>query len=440
VQVEAKSYQGIEGWFRLCHVILTKNIPLDIDPRDLSDESDSSPRWERPRYGVQAFVEACLKPDSAFPLCHISELSSTIASLCTGPDSTLDRHESIFRESGDPIGTAINTTRGRALNRLQDLVIWLRKRGTPDQAEMAKTQFIIVLDERIAGIPALTEPEYAFLAVSYPRLRYIDKDWTKANHPKIFPREDLPLWLATVGSLLRYTNVDNGLYDSLEPEYRLALEQIESFRKNAENNHLSRDSAVSALGQHLFIYYLCGRFSLTGEDSLIDSYAQRITIEESGAFLRNIGAMLKNWRELPPDFIKRSQDFLEWRIAAAEARPREETSKELAGFYVWLSNEQFPAEWRLRMFIRVLQFKEASDTSALCVDCLLPLITVHLALVMECFAKLTTRASNPTFYIQADDGRKILAAGFSSSDAEIVQNAKISREHLVAAGRAEFLD
>jgi hypothetical protein len=440
MQIQAKNFRGLEGWFHLCHAVLAKDIPLDVDPKELSDESDTKPRWERVRYGVQAFAEACLMVDSGFPAPATPALAGIVKALCLGPDTTLDRGESIFRENGDPLGTVINNIRGRSLSRLADLVIWLRKNGTAEQAREAQKFVTAVLEQRFAGHPPLTDPERAYLAVFYGRLWHVDEEWAKAKFAQIFPTEPVDSWVATFGSYLRYSRAAGWLYDLIKGHYRLALDRIEMLREEEKKGNFSRDSALSALGQHLFLFYLWGRFPLEGDGSLLNQLLALETPKELGALLRNAGAILKNSPGMEPEVLARAAKFLEGRIAAAEARPPGETRKEFGGFYSWLNNDQFPAEWRLTMFLRILNLQNASDASSLYVDCLSSMLAGNVALVVECFSKLTERAKEPNFYIQADEGRAILTAGFASTDPKIVRNAETARENLVAAGRAEFLD
>ena len=65
----------------------------------------------------------------------------------------------------------------------------------------------------------------------------------------------------------------------------------------------------------------------------------------------------------------------------------------------------------------------------------------HLALVVECFAKITDAMDQCTqMYISADEAKPILKAGLTAEDPQVRENAERARENLLRLGRFDYLD
>ena len=69
------------------------------------------------------------------------------------------------------------------------------------------------------------------------------------------------------------------------------------------------------------------------------------------------------------------------------------------------------------------------------------LLPNHLALVVECFAKITDAMHKGTqMYISAKEGKPILKAGLAAEDPQILENAERARENLLRLGRFDYLE
>ena len=65
----------------------------------------------------------------------------------------------------------------------------------------------------------------------------------------------------------------------------------------------------------------------------------------------------------------------------------------------------------------------------------------HLALVVECFAKITDRLNQDTqLYISADEAKPVLRAGLTAEAPQVRENAERARENLLRLGRFDYLD
>jgi hypothetical protein len=438
--VEARNFAQLNMWLHVCEAALNKPIRLDVDTRELTEESAEKPRWERVRGAVEAFGKACLKDNSGYPLAEIPTLANIVKQLCLGPDTTLDCADSIYRDSNDPISTAINTTRGRALELAETMVFWLRKANSTEHAAKAQELFVRIIDTRFSDGPELTDPEKALLAVHFVNLLVIDKAWAQHRLPQIFNRDPLPAWLLAFGNFLRYTHAQNALFEVLQDEYRFALDHLGELRENDGDRRHTRESSVDSLGLHLFFFYMWGRYTLAGSDSLVKDYLEKATPDELETLVRHAGASFERSKGMREDQKVRARDFLDSRISAAEKARAGTPPIEFHGIYGWLKCEQFPADWRLRSFLRLLNLNISVDAAALYVECLHSMLPDNLALVIECFAKLSTKAKDPNFYIDTKEGKAILLAGSKSKDDAVRSLTREARENLVDAGKSEFLD
>ena len=69
------------------------------------------------------------------------------------------------------------------------------------------------------------------------------------------------------------------------------------------------------------------------------------------------------------------------------------------------------------------------------------LLPNHLALVVECFAKITDAMRQGTqMYISANEAKPILKAGLTAEDPQIRENAERAKENLLRLGRFDYLD
>ena len=64
----------------------------------------------------------------------------------------------------------------------------------------------------------------------------------------------------------------------------------------------------------------------------------------------------------------------------------------------------------------------------------------HTEKVVECFAKLTDRLKEDTFYIRTETAKRILKAGLESGDQGVRDNAARARDNLLRRSRFDLLD
>ncbi|MFO7687615.1 MAG: hypothetical protein R6V60_16140 [Desulfobacterales bacterium] len=175
-----------------------------------------------------------------------------------------------------------------------------------------------------------------------------------------------------------------------------------------------------------------------GDESLLERFYDK-TIDDrkrwaqlfdhAGRSLRNSG------RQLDKTLTDRIIAFFDWRFEAAEPL-------ELQEFTFWLEAECLGPDWRLQSYSKILDLGRGKNVGlSLQVRVLNKLLPNHLALVVECLAKITDSMDQSTqMYISADEAKPILKAGLTAEDPQVRENAGRARENLLRLGRFDYLD
>ena len=406
----------------------------DDDPADgfrQGEQSRNGSHWRNSRRAVCDFVETCVKEESNLPIIFNEQLAKLLDMLCTQSDWRLDNNNQPFRvDRFDPHGEAINNTRSRALRSLIQFGLWLK-----NQDPGADTSFVtMTLEKRFAPDAEfpLTLPEYSILGRSFPRMLGLDSAWTAEHESDLFPQLDTAGWCAAFGSLLFFTRPREQVFEALRSQFGFATENLPY--PEAEGN--PRASITDKLGQHLFIYYLLGRYPLKGETSLLDQFFRKTSGEPErwGALFHHVGLILRNTQHLDQDRRDSFISFFEWRLAQGQAH-------ELKEFWFWLESECFDAEWRLDAFSKTLDIGQPEGTKIYSeVKKLSEFLPDHAGRVVECFSKLTDNAGNDTSNIQTEPAKSILRVGLESAEEDVRQNAQRAHDNLLRRGRSDLLD
>jgi len=107
-----------------------------------------------------------------------------------------------------------------------------------------------------------------------------------------------------------------------------------------------------------------------------------------------------------------------------------------------LEAECLDPDWRLLSYSKILDFGRVKDVGlSLQVRTLSKLLRNHLALVVECFAKITDAIGQGTqMYIPANDAKPILKGGLTAKDPQIREIAERAKENLLRLGLFDYLD
>ena len=293
-----------------------------------------------------------------------------------------------------------------------------------------------ILTQRLAkdAEVSLTRPERALLGMHFGNLCILNQNWASQQRGIIFPQATETVWRDAFGNYIRYNRPVKLTFEILRNEFEYAIENLNILATEKGDG----EGLVDRLGQHLFTYYLWEVYSLTGDESLLERFYNKTQNDRKhwGQLFDYVGRSLRNsGRQLEKTLSDRIIAFFDWRFEAAEPL-------ELQEFSFWLEAECLDPEWRLQSFSKILDLCQGRDVwLSLKVRALNKLLSSHLALVVECFAKITDAMHQGTqMHIAAHEAKPILKAGLTAEDPPIQENAARAKENLLRLGLFDYLD
>lgn len=408
----------LQTWFEVCDLVVRQTATAHDNGHEGSAEK---PNWNSARRAAVDFLDLAVDPkQKPIDPKWSGRVWPLIVALATGADPDLENDAGSKRET---ISTAINRTRSRALETVLEIADWAKKPALMHQ----------LLEQRFAGVPPLTLPERALLAMNFPRIYLLDAAWAKAHVKDLFPRDDYSQWVAIFGAYLLNSRAFTDLYPLVEGEFNHALVDLKVF----ETDRHDRDAQmVDRMGDHLFMYYVQGLFPATGDKSHLKRFLEQVPAGVRGHLFHHVGGLLNNSAPPLPDKIwTRVQVYFKERLAKRD-------SLELTHFALWLKAKCLPVKWRLTSFLALLDQAPEKEISVFGeVETLAELRKEELGLAVECFMKMTGLIpAIPHFYIKEEDAKALIKDGLASADPIIVQNAKKARENLLANGQSGYME
>ncbi|QLA21617.1 hypothetical protein GD604_08845 [Desulfolutivibrio sulfoxidireducens] len=431
--VKDKISDNLDQWIDFCAWVLSHPDPKRIEGQpEPREESHEHPDWGSSRRAVVDFIDACVSKDTEAPACARDGLANLLQQVCNQFDWRLDHDRPVLLNRDDPITEAINNTRSRALESLVNFGFWIR-RHLPEDSVSEVTD---ILSQRVAGNAEiqLTRPEHALLGMHFGNLCALNRDWAVEHRALLFPQGNTPVWQAAFGSYIRYNRSFKVTFEILRGEFEYALENLDKLTAATDD----RGELVGRLGQHLFTYYLWEVYPLTGEESLLERFYDKTNDDRKcwAQLFDHVGRSLRmSGKHLEKPLVDRAIAYFDWRFKAAEPL-------ELQEFTFWLEAECLEPEWRLRSYARILDFERWKiERISMQMTTLTMLLSDHLALVVECFAKITDAMDQGAkMYILASKAKPILKAGLTAEDPQVHKNAERAREKLLRLGFFEYLD
>lgn len=430
---QENAFANIDTWLDFCAWVLEQpnDPPLGGQPSP-SEESADYPCWRSARRAVLDLVDQCVRQEPTAPLSIRAKLASLLDTLCTQFDWRLDCEQPVILDKGaDQVAEAINNTRSRALETLVYFALWVRRQLPDDPV----SELSAILSKRLADDAQypLKRPEYALLGMQFNKIYFIDKTWCSTEKEKIFPRHAEDNWKEAFGAFIRYSDDGGVFFDLLCDDYSLAIKKI---GRRAKSESLD-DAITLRLGQHIFTYYLWGKYSLDGKDSLLPKFYNKTsnTRKHWAELFNDIGwTLAKSSKDLEKAIVARVVDFFDWRLKAAEP-------EELMRFDHWLSAECLPAEWRLNSFLKVLDVGVWGDIRLSTeIDSLYALMAEHEVLAMRCFLKITEKIKEPRYTYFDDKAKEMLFSGLKSTNGEVKNAAEKAQENLLRLGHFQFMN
>ncbi len=410
--------------------IVTHPDKPNEDGIENSNRSANYSDWSTSRRMVLYLIDSCTSTSVNAPIEFKETISTILEKLCLDYDQELDQTEDDILDRDDQFSDAINRTRSRALESLVQFGFWVKRHIENDTQE----EISHILDERIVSSFPITHPEYSMLGMQFGNICYLIPDWAKLHKEVIFPVDKLNAWREAFRGFLRYNQPHKPVFDLLKEDYNTAILNIDLISSPKQSD----DNLINRLGNHVFTFYLWEVYNIGDENSLLDKFYASTETDKTiwGNLLQNMGSSFKKSKhDLDPNLVQRAIDFIGWRLT-------QKAPKELESFSSWIEAECFDEEWRLNTFSKALDILvEANAKIDLHLSTLESFLDSQLALVMECFVKLTSVPLKGNFiFFHGGSAKKILKAGLASTEKDVRKNADQAQENLLRNDRFDFLD
>jgi hypothetical protein len=320
------------------------------EAEELRADDDRDPGWSWSRKAIADLLTSALEEGSAeAPIEMREEIFGLLAVLTEDPNPTPEHEERYGGSNMDPATLALNTTRGEAMNALIRYSLWVTRHAVEKNAGLSAVPEARELIERHLD-PGI-DPSLAVRSVYgrwFAQLLNLDRDWTTAATPRIFPgdAESPELFAAAFDSFLAFSRPWPPAFELLGPVYRVAAERAgEEPRSRTLHGDPRR-----RLGDHLTALRAYGTIDLEPGD-LLDVFWSNATAEVRGTVVRNAGWTIERTENPDPQVFARLVETWEW---IAERENGEDAPQVLGNFGAWLAASTLDPAWLLQQALVVL--------------------------------------------------------------------------------------
>ncbi len=402
--------------------------PREIAGRVEDGWDDDDPHWGWARGAVARLFEVGFRDGaSQIPIGLREQIWLILARISEDPDPSSEREQ---EHPSEPLSTAINSTRGQAL----EAVIWYSRwvRVSTPEDDRPKT-FVDMPEVRTLLTEHLTKDASLAIRALYgqflPLLRALDHGWFDDNITHFFPPNEparrAATWQTYVVQAQARLNDDKALLG--EHEHAIGLLSGEKPLYSHYHTHLARRMmwlfAAGALT--LDTGGILERFFMAADD---DTRAYAV------GFAPHAVADVIN--EDDDAFRAKLAEFWTWCSGKPELAPS------LRGFGMWFHEAKLELPWRLAQLERALTLAGHVMRDFEVIDDLASAAPEHPQAVVRCTRLLVNGADGMRLYTWVLDGRlrRIISAAIEHGDASTIAEARAFANHLVGRGFDSLLD
>ncbi|MCE1188489.1 MAG: hypothetical protein LWX56_05050, partial [Ignavibacteria bacterium] len=178
----------------------------------------------------------------------------------------------------DSFTTAINSVRGKAMERLIDYGLWYAAKNKDKNADVpepdrfdSEIKYKELLEHKLDKRNEKSPAVHSIFGIYLPNLMYLNKRWVIENISKIFPDNQPMYWEAAWASYITGSKFYTDVFKLLHPQYELAVKRL-------ENGTLIKERGISrrteeALAEHLVIACINGLENINEDTCLLRKFA-----------------------------------------------------------------------------------------------------------------------------------------------------------------------
>lgn len=394
---------------------------------------DDDPDWGWARAAIARLLRAGLraKDDAKIPHALRDAVWSVLKPITDDPDPD----ESRDTDERDPYSTAINSTRGVAMETLVTYAGWVRgafkrpSQGVAPFADLPEIEDVLNrhLDRAIdssRAIRAVYGESLFFLHILFPA-------WVETHLDALFPADSPDLADAVLHAYLawgQYTSQELNTF--LTPQFARAIAALPAPTEDEDKV----PAYVGHVGARVVSMFLHGEADLS-DDGLVAQFFARADEKNRAHIISLVPSFFRDFDDGDLAGVRaRAIEFWEWRMATS-------TDTDLRGFGGWMESGDFDDAWRLAQLEAVLRRTGTVDMDYRIVERLGLLSSDFPAETLRC-VRLIIRAGMDMMKVHTltyrGDVQRIIRAALTSGDDGLKKDATAFANELVARGFNQF--
>jgi len=417
-------------------------------PRIIPDRKgeimDQDPDWGWTRKTIASLISRGTNSNS-IP-CELREFVWKILEPLThDPDPSPEDENKREEHSDDAYTSAINCTRGEAMNAVVEYALWVYRciEKQLNGKEKTKTGFDLMPEVKAVlewHLNPQNDPSVAVRSIYgrfFPWLLLIDRQWILNHLDEILPPGEFEsrLYMAAWNTLMLYVPVYNDPFDILRDRYREAITHLGKVDKS-KRRFTDRDER---LAEHLMLQYGRGKIELS--DNLLTNFWQIANDELRGHALDFIGRSLKNEeRDFDQNILNRMKDLWESRLTEAKsAQNKSNYEQEMSAFGWWFASGRFEDKWSCEQYLEALDIGRKTQSDYFVSQRLVELVRTLPFEAIQILSKLIL-VDQPGWIVLGNktEINTIITTALNSPEANARNAATELINRLVARGYTEF--
>mgnify|MGYP000338941214 CR=1 FL=1 len=328
-----------------------KDVLLSPPEESYTLEEDGYYNLKSVKGAIADLLEEGLKSKNLSPPYELKDtIWKIIVTLLQDDEPSLEYEEKYGGDNMDPVTLSLNTVRGKAMHTLIQYALWCaRCLNLSESKDKMVPEVKRKLEEMLNPDIEPTLTVRAVYGLYLPTLIYLNRNWTKNNLQKIFPKNPRKLWRAAWEAYICYFKFDDDAYQILRSEYENAINKLQSPKISVEAKH--------RLSEHIVRAYLRELEDIEKE-SLVKQFFEKAEPRIRGHAVWFVGQILKDLSNVglsdqkKGKIIERLKNLYEWRLREVKKKinkakgkkekmkSRDNAIEELKWFGLWFINNQ----------------------------------------------------------------------------------------------------
>lgn len=398
-----------------------------IPDRDATSFS-SDPHWGWSRAAIARLLRSGFpaRDDAALPMALREQVWAVVEPITDDPNPGPDEEQ----DDRDPFSTAMNSTRGVAMEAVMGYALWVRQGvwvpdGVAGFEDMPEVERVIT-----RHIDPEVDPSRAIRSIYGQFLFYLfrmNREWFESNYEKLFPGDRADLADAVLHTYLAWGRwMNEELNSALLPQFQRAIANLPAPVEDEEKT----PPYVQHVGQRVLAMYMHGEMDL-GADSLVERFFAESDENTRAHLISNVPGFLNQAKDEEKKAMReRAVAFWQGRLATS-------TDSDIRGFGGWMNSNEFDPAWRLEQLETVLQRVGNVDMDFQIAGMLGRFAATFPAETLRCARLLIGNGMNSMrvhVLMYRHDLHRIIRAGLTSPNDALEKAATTFANELVARG------